>query len=237
MKLYSDLAGWYPLLSPPSHYVEEAADLLPTILAAATPRPSTLLELGAGAGSLAYHLKPHLTLTLTDLSWAMLENSRAVNPECEHIIGDMTTLELGREFDVVLVHDAIMYATSPAMLQATIATAAKHARKGGGVVLVPDCVTETFEPKTEHGGEDAPDGRGLRYLSWTWDPNPADHTFEVAYAFLLREADGTTRAEHDRHREGVFRRASWLQWMQEAGFTAKSRLDPWRRDVFYGQKA
>lgn len=59
----------------------------------------------------------------------------------------------------------------------------------------------------------------------------------MADAFLLREPDGPPRADHDRHREGPFRRASWLPWMQETGFTATSRLDPWRRDVFDGQKA
>src|SRR5688500_14388491 len=220
LKLYGELAEWWPLLSPPSHYVEEAADLLPTILAAPSYPPATLLELGSGGGSLAFHLKKHMSLTLTDRSPAMLANSRAVNPECEHLEGDMTSLDLGRKFDVVLVHDAIMYATSPRMLQATIATARRHCRDGGGVVLVPDCVTETFEPSTDHGGEDGADGRGLRYLEWKWDPDPTDFTYEVAYGLLLRESDGSMRVEQDLHREGLFRRASWLQWMHEAGFSA-----------------
>jgi ubiquinone/menaquinone biosynthesis C-methylase UbiE len=236
-RLYSDLASWYPLVSPPSHYGEEAADLLPTILAAASPAPATLLELGCGSGSLAFHLKRHLTLTLTDLSEEMLALSRAVNPECEHLQGDMTTLDLGRTFDVVLIHDAIMYMTTPGMLKAAMATAVRHCREGGGVLFMPDCVTETFEPKTEQGGEDAPDGRALRYLQWDWDPDPTDHTIDVAYAFMLRERDGSMRVELDRHREGLFRRASWLQWMSEAGLRdARSRIDPWERDVFSGRR-
>lgn len=236
LRLYTDLARWWPLLSPPAHYVEEAADLLPSMLAATLLAPGTLLELGSGGGSLAYHLKTHLQLTLTDRSESMLANSRAVNPECEHIQGDMTSLDLGRTFDLVLVHDAVMYATSPDMLKAVMATAARHCRTGGAAFFLPDSVTETFEPSTDHGGEDAVDGRGLRYLEWSWDPDPADHTFEVVYALILREADGSTRVEHDRHREGLFPRAAWLQWLDEAGFTATSRIDPWRRDVFSGLK-
>jgi SAM-dependent methyltransferase len=236
MKMYGEYARWWPLLSPPSHYVEEAADLLPTILAASDTPPRTMLELGCGGGSLASHFKGRLTLTLTDISEAMLENSRAVNPECEHIRGDMTSLDLGRAFDVVLVHDAIMYATSPAMLKAVMATAARHCRRGGGAVFVPDYVTETFEARTEHGGDDGPDGRGLRYLEWGWDPDPTDHTYEVVYAFVMREPDGTTHLDQDRHVEGLFRRASWLQWLNDAGFSARSRLDPWRRDVLWGRK-
>ena len=236
MRAYTDLAAWWPLFSPPSHYVEEAQDLLPTLLAAPDAPPATLLELGAGGGSLAYHLKGHLTLTLSDLSPGMLANSREVNPECEHVVGDMRTLDLGRAFDLVFIHDAIMYATDEASVRATLATAARHCRPGGGIVVVPDHVRETFEPETSHGGEDGPNGRGLRYLEWSWDPDPGDTTYEVAYAFLLREADGSARAEYDRHVEGLFPRAAWLTWLRDAGFDARSRSDPWHRDVFSGRK-
>jgi SAM-dependent methyltransferase len=236
VRAYTELAAWWPLFSPPSHYVEEAQDLLPTLLAAPDARPTTLLELGAGGGSLAYHLKAHCTLTLSDVSPQMLANSRNVNPECEHVVGDMRTLDLGRRFDLVFIHDAIMYATDEPAVRATLATAARHCRPGGGIVVVPDHVRETFEPDTAHGGEDGPDGRGLRYLQWSWDPDPGDTTFEVTYSFLLREADGSVRNELDRHVEGLFPRAAWLTWLREAGFDATSHLDPWQRDVFSGRK-
>ena len=32
--MYSDLAVWWPLLSPPADYAEEAADLMPSLQAA-----------------------------------------------------------------------------------------------------------------------------------------------------------------------------------------------------------
>src|SRR4030095_14043625 len=68
MRLYSDLAHWWPVFSPPIHYVEEAADLLPTLLAAPDAPPETMLELGSGGGSLAFHFKHRLRLTLSDRS-------------------------------------------------------------------------------------------------------------------------------------------------------------------------
>jgi SAM-dependent methyltransferase len=235
-RLYTDLAAWWPLFSPPEHYVEEAADLLPRLLAATEPAPRTMLELGSGGGSLASHLKQALQLTLTDRSDAMLAVSRAVNPECEHVPGDMRSLDLARQFDLVFVHDAIMYATTPADVQAVMATAFRHCRPGGAALFAPDCTRETFEPETESAGEDAPDGRGLRYLMWTWDPDPADETFEVAYALLLRDAAGHVHVDSDRHREGLFPYAAWMTWLREAGFTPTSGRDPWNRDLFLARK-
>jgi SAM-dependent methyltransferase len=192
-EFYKDAAGWWPLFSPPIHYVEEAADLLARLRERQVPEGSTLVEFGSGGGSLAFHLKPSFQLTLTDLSPAMLDVSRTVNPESEHVQGDMRTLRLNRQFDIVLVHDAVMYMTSPDDLRAALRTAAVHCRGGGVVVVLPDYVRETFEPSTDSGGEDGDDGRGLRYLEWRWDPDPVDHTYVVDYAFLLRERDGMSR--------------------------------------------
>lgn len=236
-RLYTDLAEWWPLISPPPEYAEEAADLLPWLLEGAGPgQPLTLLELGAGGGSLAYHLKDRFRLTLTDRSDRMLANSRRVNPECEHVVGDMMTLDLGREFDRVLVHDAIMYATDPGQVRATLRTAARHCKSGGRIVVMPDCVRETFEPDTEHGGRDGEDGRAVRYLEWSWDPDPSGWIVETIYLFALREADGSFRVVEDRHRTGCFPRADWLRWFDDLGLSARIHFDPWKRDVFIAEK-
>jgi len=235
-RLYTDLATWWPLFSPPSHYVEEAAELLPLLFSAANGEPRTLLELGCGGGSLAYHLKGRLELTLTDRSEPMLAICQAVNPECEMIRGDMRTLDLGRRFDLVLIHDAIMYATDEESVRAALATAYRHCRLGGGALIVPDFVKETFQPRTSTGGEDGTDGRGLRYLEWIWDPVTDDTTVEVAFAFLLRGPDGTIDVDRDQHRFGLFRRAAWIQWIEETGFSVRSQTDTWGRDVFIASK-
>jgi SAM-dependent methyltransferase len=235
-RLYDDLAGWWPLLSPPEEYVEEAEDLVRRLGTDDLPEGATLLELGAGGGSLAFHLKRLFRLTLTDKSPGMLAVSRRINPECEHLGGDMRSLRLGRLFDVVLIHDAIVYATEPAAVRATLRTAAAHCRPGGRVAVLPDHVRETFSAETDHGGRDAPDGRGLRYLEWTWDPDPEDDTYLVDYAFLLRSADGRVTAEHDRHVEGLFTISQWLTWLDEVGLTAGSDTDRWGRVVFIGRR-
>jgi len=229
---YDELAEWWPLFSPPEEYVEEAADLVERLRPRVTTERPALLALGSGGGSLASHLAPVFRMTLTDLSPQMLAVSRAVNPDAEHLAGDMRTLRLAREFDVVLVHDAICYATTAADLEATLATAAVHCRIGGTVAVLPDYVRETFTPGTDHGGHDAPDGRGFRYLEWHWDPDPSDDTYFVDYAFMLRAATGEVSVVHDRHVEGLFSRARWRAAFDAAGLDATSEIDAWGRDVF-----
>ena len=220
-RMYDDLASWWPLLSPPSEYEEEAAFYGRTLEAACLEPPRTLLELGSGGGNNASFLKRQFAMVLVEPSSGMRAVSRALNPECEHVEGDMRSVRLEREFDAVFVHDAVCYMTTEADLRAAVATAFVHCKPGGAALFAPDFVRETFESSTDHGGSDA-DGRGLRFLAWSWDPDPSDSTYIVDYAYLLRTADGASRVEHDRHVEGLFARADWIRFMTEAGFETLS---------------
>jgi hypothetical protein len=160
-------------------------------------------------------------MVLVDLSPGMLSVSAALNPECEHVQGDMRTVRLGRQFDAVFVHDAVEYMTTESDLRMAIDTAFVHCRPGGGALFAPDFVRETFRPSTDHGGNDN-GTQALRYLEWTWDPDPADTTYLTEYAYLLRTPDGTVRVEHDRHVGGLFARADWLRLFADAGFEARA---------------
>jgi SAM-dependent methyltransferase len=213
--MYSDIASWWPLVSAPSDYAEEA-DIYRHLLQEACA-PKSVLELGSGGGNNACHLKSHFRLTLVDRSASMLEVSRALNPECEHVLGDMRDVRLGREFDAVFIHDAIMYLTSERDLARAIETAFLHCRSGGAALLVPDCVKESFVPESSSGGHDGED-RSLRYLEWSSDPDPGDDQMETDYAFLLRQGD-KVEVMHDRHTLGLFSRARWLEICRQAGFT------------------
>jgi SAM-dependent methyltransferase len=216
MRFYGDLARWWPLISPVEDYADEAAELARVLEGARRP-VREVLELGAGGGHNAFHLKARFALTLTDLSPEMLERSRAINPQCAHAVGDMRTLRLGRTFDAVFVHDAIGYATTEAELAQVIATAAAHVRPGGVVLLVPDEIMETLELETEHGGADAPDGAAVRYLEWSHDPDPTDHQVTTEYVFVVRAPGGTVEVVHESHTTGVFPEATWRAALAAAG--------------------
>ena len=178
--LYRDLVSWYRLVDPPADHLDEATSYQVALERGASMRPETLLDLGCGGGHNAMHLKRRFQCTLTDLSEPMLGLSLELNPECEHLQGDMRTLRLGRSFDVVLVHDAVMYMTTEADLLAAAHTAFEHTRPGGAALFAPDVFSDTFVTSTEHLSEDEGD-RSLRGLIYSWDPDPADHTYRSEF--------------------------------------------------------
>src|ERR1700688_629734 len=86
-RIYDDLADWWPLISPPREYTQEAAYLAAVLRdgTMAHPAPATMtaqsarvdhvievLDLGSGGGHVAVHLKDQFSLTLVDISPKML---------------------------------------------------------------------------------------------------------------------------------------------------------------------
>jgi SAM-dependent methyltransferase len=216
-KLYSSLASWWPLISAPEGYGEEASIYRRALEATAKRALGSVLELGSGGGNNAFHLKEHFRMTLVDTSDEMLAESRSLNPDCDHLHGDMRSLRLNRTFDAVFIHDAVDYMTTEGDLRSAIETAYIHCRDGGAALFAPDYVVETFKASTDHGGHDE-DGRAARYLEWTWDPDPNDSTYTADYVFLLRSGDGSVAVDHDRHICGLFTTSTWLRLLSEAGF-------------------
>ena len=235
LSMYTELADWFHLLTSPAEYADEARYIHEALRRHVDGPLETLLELGSGGGNTASHLKAHLRLTLTDIAEPMLDLSRGLNPECEHIAGDMRSIRLGRTFDAVLLHDAVMYMTTMSDLGAAVATAAAHLRPGGAAIFLPDVIRETFKPGTDHGGHDG-DGRALRYLEWTYDPDPSDSTFIADFTMLLREGSDTVRVRYDRHVEGFFAEHEWLAVLAAEGLTVVAERDPFERHVFIGTK-
>ena len=239
-RLYTDLAEWFHLLTPPEHYAEEAAFYRETLVRESRRDLRTVLELGSGGGNNASYLKQHFKMTLVDVSESMLEISRRLNPECEHLRGDMRSLRLDWRFDAVFIHDAISYLTTEADLTAAITTAYVHCEPGGAALFAPDHTRETFQPSTSHGGSDSGD-RGLRYLEWTWDPDPADSTYITDMAYLMKDGSDVA-CRHDRHIMGLFSNDTWLRLIKDAGFAAameQYQLDedpPVGLHVFLGTK-
>jgi SAM-dependent methyltransferase len=216
VRLYDDLTPWYRLVDPPQDHEGEAAVYARALTSALAGTGHTLLELGAGAGHNALFMKRRFRCTLTDISPAMRALSRELNPECEHLAGDMRTLRLDRQFDAVFVHDAVCYMTTARDLEQAVATAFAHTRPGGAALFAPDYVRERFrETSTLLTADDGP--RSLRGVEWAWDPDPNDTRYTVEYTFLLRDGLDVGAAV-DRHIEGLFSIDEWTGILESAGY-------------------
>jgi SAM-dependent methyltransferase len=236
MKLYSEFAEIWPTFSNPAEYGKEAAVFIRLLKKSTSPPPRTVLELGSGGGNSASHLKAHFGMTLVDLSPQMLAVSRVLNPECEHLEGDIRTVRLGRTFDAVYVHDAICHMTSAKDLTAAMETAFEHCRPGGVALFVPDEVRESFVPSSDHGGSDSPQG-GVRFVQWITDPDPSDTEYLVDFGILVREPEGTIRVLHERHTYGLFARSVWLKLLRKVGFQPKLVRSHGVRDLFLARRS
>ena len=240
-KLYTDLAQWFHLLTAPEDYAEEAEFFRQAILTAHHGKPECMLELGSGGGNNASHMKAYFDLTLVDISNHMLEISQQLNPDCEHIQGDMRTFRLERDFDVVFVHDAIDYMITVDDLCGVIETANLLCSPGGVILLAPDHVKENFKPSTSHGGHDGP-SRSIRYLEWTWDPDPTDTTYITYMVYMMKDQRNQVTIEHDQHILGLFPRQTWLDLLSSQGLQAEillfdhSELEPGTYEIFLAKK-
>lgn len=235
--MYSELAKWWHLLSDPGDYTEEVKFFLPLLADVTSRQGASLLELGSGGGNNALHMKSSFaSVTLVDLSAHMLSVSRKLNPDCEHLQGDMRNLRLERTFDAVFIHDAIDYMTTHDDLRQAIETAFIHCNAGGIVLIVPDHVRETFAENTSHGGENG-EVISVRYLEWTYDPDESDTTYTSDYVIMVREGTEIISVTHDRHIIGLFALEEWLNILREVGFEGETMLDNFGRYVFIGRKS
>ncbi|MEO0474976.1 MAG: class I SAM-dependent methyltransferase [Planctomycetota bacterium] len=230
-RLYDDLAYLWPHLSPPEHYAEETGELRELIDDALGEPPTgqrwSLLELGAGGGHSIAHLKDHYDCTASDLSPQMLEQCKTLNPEVPTVEGDMRSLRLHKQFDAVLICDAIDYMTTRDDAVASLATIAAHLRPAGVALFAPTYTRETF-----NDGEVADDGTtipgiagddDLTYFSFVHDPDPNDSAFEMILLYLIRDSETRqVKTIEDRHACGLFSIEDWRAMAEEAGLTVEA---------------
>lgn len=241
--LYSRYADWWPLLSAPEEYEEDAQLYHEIISEHCSYTPKTMLELGSGGGNTASHLTKHYNITLCDISEHMLNVSKKCNPTCPHVCGDMRTVRLAKQYDVVLIHDAIGYMNTKQDLQAAIKTAFLHCKPGGISILIPDYTTETFRPATYHGGHDGEE-HSMRFLQWDHDPTPRDGQYQIDFVYLFhRNNQPSPECVAETHTCGLFKTKEWLSWMKKAGFKAccetieTEELVSGQYKVFVGKKS
>lgn len=177
---------------------------------------SRLLDVACGTGRHDEYLKRHYTVEGVDLSPDMLAIARERNPDVTFHVGDMTRLQLGRQYDAVIcMFSSIGYARTVENLERTLRGFAEHTVPGGVVVvggwLRPDQWIPGF---LKADVVDEPDMKVAR-LSRS-ERHDTISVLEMHYLVLTR--DGVDSFV-ERHEMGLFTPEQYCAAFEAAGLT------------------
>lgn len=217
---YNDLAWTEDWLANPEEHKDEVMFYVDLIKSKSVKLPITLLHLGCGAGAHDTFFKQHFTITGVDLSKGMLKIARERHPDIEYIEGDMRTIQLNRQFDVVAIPDSIDYMVSDEDLLQAITNAVSHLRVGG-ILLVVAKTQETFHNNNfAYSGEK--DGVSVNLLENNYINTYKPNTYEATFMYLIRK-QGQLSMHTENQILGLFPQAIWENIFKKAGIEMQRR--------------
>jgi SAM-dependent methyltransferase len=97
--------------------------------------PGSVLDAGCGTGRVAIELARHgIDVVGVDVDTSMLATARRLAPELTWVEADLTSLDLGRTFDVVVLAGNVPLFTPPGTHAALVAGGARHVAPGGRLI-------------------------------------------------------------------------------------------------------
>jgi SAM-dependent methyltransferase len=97
--------------------------------------PSSVLDAGCGTGRVAIELARHgIDVVGVDVDPSMLATARQRAPQLTWVEADLSTLALGRTFDLVVLAGNVPLFTAAGTHEALVAGVARHLRPGGHLV-------------------------------------------------------------------------------------------------------
>jgi SAM-dependent methyltransferase len=216
-RLYDDLAWTWPIISPPEEYLDETDELMGLVEKHAEIQIKRILNLGCGGGHNDFALKRKYEVTSVDISDAMLNLARKLNPEVEYHNGDMRTVRMNQQFDCVTIFDSINYMCTVDDLREAFRTAYEHLKPGGIFATYIEEWKERFKQnKTSHLIRKKDDIEIVLVENY-YDPDPNDTWYEGNLIYIIRRA-GKLTIETDSHIVGIFPLQTWTDICREVGF-------------------
>ncbi len=143
--------------------------------------PATVLDAGCGTGRVAIELaRRGVAVVGVDADPSMLATARRAAPDIEWVESDVSALDLGRTFDVVVMAGNVPLFTAPGTQAALVAGCARHVAPGGALVagfqLGKGYDLAQFDEHAEAGGL----AQAERYSTWDADDWPGDGSYAVS---------------------------------------------------------
>lgn len=151
--------------------------------------PRSVLDAGCGTGRVGRELARHgIEVVGVDLDDEMLETARAKCPSAMWITGDLSTIDLGRRFDVVVMAGNVINFAVPSRRQAVVENLARHLNPGGllvsGHAVRPDgCSPADFESWATRCGLEAVE----HWSTWARDAWRPDSRYSLAVLRLTSD--------------------------------------------------
>ncbi|HEV3280120.1 MAG TPA: class I SAM-dependent methyltransferase [Acidimicrobiales bacterium] len=133
--------------------------------------PTSVLDAGCGTGRVARELaRRGVEVVGVDVDQSMVATARRLAPEITWLVGDITQLDLGRRFDVVLMAGNVPIFAAEGSHQALVAGCARHVAVRGALVagfqLGPGYPLAAYDEHCRQAGLACVE----RWATWSRDP-------------------------------------------------------------------
>lgn len=143
--------------------------------------PRTVLDAGCGTGRVAIELdRRGISVAGVDCDASMLATARRLAPGIRWFEEDVTALDLGEEFDVVVMAGNVPLFTPPGTQAALVLGGARHVRSGGALVLGFQLGRGYSLEELDAHAVDAGLVLDGRFATWDRDPFPGDGSYAVS---------------------------------------------------------
>jgi ubiquinone/menaquinone biosynthesis C-methylase UbiE len=217
--LYGELAKYYDLIYSFKDYKKEAARIKALITKYKKSEGKELLDVACGTGHHLKYLKDEFSCTGVDISEQILDVAKKNAEGVTFEKADMTTLNLGKEFDVITcLFSSIGYVKTCKNLRKTIRNFSRHLKKGGGVLIEPWHTKLTYIPSSPH--METYDGKDIKIARLNVSELIGSLSVMDMHYLIAERAKGVKHFV-DRHELGLFEVDETLRIMKEAGLQSK----------------
>jgi ubiquinone/menaquinone biosynthesis C-methylase UbiE len=193
-----------------------------------------LLEVACGTGHHLEYLKQNFSCTGIDINQGILDVAKKKFKDITFKKADMINFNLNEEFDVITcLFSSISYVKTYANLKKTINNFSKHLKPGGIVIIEPWFTKATYTIGTPH--MTIYDSKDIKIARLNISEIKGNIS-EMDMHYLIAEKDNDVKHFVDRHEMGLFEIDKTLQYMKEAGLSAKALKNSGKRGLFIGIK-
>lgn len=144
-------------------------------------RPTSVLDAGCGTGRVAVELARHgIDVVGVDRIESMIATARSRGPAIDFRVADVTTIDLGRRFDLVVMAGNVPIFAEPGTRTSLVAGCARHLRPDG--LLVAGFQLGRGYELDEYDADATAAGLELveRFATWDREPLPEDPDYAVS---------------------------------------------------------